>query len=66
MQHYYVWSANLQRLNYYNGSVFIKDVPDNSVVGGVPAKYLKSANELLEKIKGSSLHLSHLKGDKKD
>ena len=48
------------------GSVVTKDVPDNSVVGGVPAKYLKSAEEYLEKIKASSLHLGSLKGDKKD
>ena len=32
-----------------SGSVVTKDIPDNSVVGGVPAKILKSTDEYLRK-----------------
>ncbi len=44
------------------GSVVTKDVPDNTVVGGVPAKRIKSTQEYYEGITESSLHLGHLKG----
>jgi acetyltransferase-like isoleucine patch superfamily enzyme len=48
------------------GSVVTKDIADNSVVGGVPAKFIKSTDDYLEGIKKRSLHLGHLKGAEKD
>lgn len=48
------------------GAVVTKDIPDNSVAVGVPARVVKSADEYLEKAKRDSLHLGHLKGKEKD
>lgn len=48
------------------GAVVSKDVPDNSVAVGVPAKVIKTTDEYLEKLKKESLHLGHLKGQEKD
>lgn len=48
------------------GSVVSKDVPDNSIVGGVPAKFIKSSDEYLEGVKERSLKLGHLKSKAKD
>lgn len=48
------------------GAVVSRDIPDNSVAVGVPAKVIKSADEYFEKIQKESLHLGHLKGQKKD
>jgi hypothetical protein len=48
------------------GAVVSKDIPDNSVAVGVPARVIKTADEYLEKIKKESLHLGHLKGQEKD
>ncbi len=48
------------------GAVVTKDIPDNSLAVGIPAKVIKTADEYLEKIKEESLHLGHLKGKDKD
>ena len=48
------------------GAVVAKDIPDNSVAVGVPARVIKTADEYLEKIKKESLHLGHLRGREKD
>lgn len=48
------------------GAVVSKDIPDNSVAVGVPARVIKTADEYLEKLKNESLHLGHLKGQEKD
>lgn len=42
-----------------------KDIPDNSVVAGVPARLIKTTDEYLEKLQRESLHLGHLKGEEK-
>lgn len=48
------------------GAVVTKDIPDNSVAVGVPARVIKTADEYFEKIQRESLHLGHLKGKEKD
>lgn len=48
------------------GTVVTKDIPDNSVVVGVPGRVIKTADEYFEKIQKESLHLGHLKGREKD
>jgi len=48
------------------GSVVTKDIPDNSVFAGVPAKYIKSTDEYLEQAQKKSLHIGHLTGKTKD
>lgn len=48
------------------GSVVTKDVPDNTVVGGIPAKVIKSTDAYFEKIQKESLHVGHLKYEEKD
>lgn len=48
------------------GAVVSKDIPDNSVAVGVPARVIKTADEYFEKIQRESLHLGHLKGQEKD
>ncbi|QTE31604.1 hypothetical protein J4E96_17175 [Pengzhenrongella sicca] len=48
------------------GAVVTRDVPDNSVVGGSPARRISSTDEYLEKMKAKSLGLGHLSGAEKD
>ncbi|MBQ9805831.1 MAG: acyltransferase [Clostridia bacterium] len=48
------------------GAVVTKDIPDNSLAVGVPARVIKTADEYLEKLKSESLHLGHLTGQEKD
>jgi len=48
------------------GAVVSKDIPDNSVAVGVPARVIKTADAYFDKIQQESLHLGHLKGEEKD
>lgn len=48
------------------GAVVTRDIPDNSVAVGIPARIIKTADEYFEKISRESLHLGHLKGEAKD
>lgn len=48
------------------GAIVSRDIPDNSVAVGVPARVIKTADEYLEKLKNESLHLGNLKGQEKD
>lgn len=42
------------------GTIVTKDIPDNSVAVGVPARVVKTVDEYLESAKQRSLHLGHL------
>lgn len=48
------------------GAVVSKNIPDNAVAVGIPAKVIKTADEYFDKLKKESLHLGHLKGEEKD
>ncbi|OBY11663.1 acyltransferase [Clostridium paraputrificum] len=48
------------------GAIVTKDIPDNSLVVGVPARRIKSADDYFEKLKNESIHLGHLKGKEKE
>lgn len=48
------------------GSIVTKDIPDNSVVVGSPARVIKTVDDYLEKAKTKSLKLGHLKGREKE
>lgn len=47
------------------GAIVTRDIPDNSVAVGVPARVIKSTDEYLENMKKKSLKCGHLKGDEK-
>ncbi len=48
------------------GAIVSRDIPDNSVAVGVPARVIKTTDEYLKKLETESLHLGHLKGREKD
>lgn len=48
------------------GAVVSRDIPDNSVAVGVPARVVKTADEYFEKLKKESLHVGHLTWKEKD
>ena len=48
------------------GSIVTKNIPDNSVVGGVPARIIKSTEEYLENMKRKTCGQGHLSGKVKD
>ena len=47
------------------GSIVTKNIPDNSVAAGVPARVIKTTDEYLETMKKKSLKCGHLKGEEK-
>lgn len=48
------------------GTIVTKDIPDNSVAVGVPARVIKTADEYFAKIQRESLHCGNLIGEEKD
>lgn len=47
-------------------SIITKNVKTNSVIAGVPAKFIKSVDEYHEKLKQNSLKIGHLSRDEKE
>ena len=47
-------------------SVVTRDIPDNSVAVGQPARVIKTIEEYQAKLEKESLHLGHLQGKEKD
>ena len=48
------------------GSIITRDIPDNSVAAGIPARVIKTVDEYLEQMKKKSLKCGHLKGLEKE
>ena len=48
------------------GSIVTRDIPDNSVAVGVPARVIKSVDAYLQQMKKKSLKCGHLKGLEKE
>lgn len=48
------------------GAIVSKDIPDNSLAVGIPARVIKSIDEYLEKARTQSTHLGTLRGQEKD
>lgn len=48
------------------GSIVTKDIPDNSVAVGVPARVVKTVDAYLEGAKARSLHFGHLSAREKE
>ena len=48
------------------GSIVSRDIPDDSVAVGVPARVIKTMDEYKDKLASESLHLGHLRGKEKD
>lgn len=48
------------------GSIVTRDIPDNSVAVGVPARVIKTVDDYLEQMKKKSLKCGHLKGLEKE
>jgi acetyltransferase-like isoleucine patch superfamily enzyme len=42
------------------GSIVTRDIPDNTVAAGVPARVLRSTDEYLERLRAKSLGIGHL------
>jgi acetyltransferase-like isoleucine patch superfamily enzyme len=48
------------------GSIVTRDIPDNSVAVGAPARVIKTVDEYLDAMKRKSLHCGHLTGLEKE